>query len=203
MAFSRNVFINCPFDKEYQDILKPILFTLKYLGFTPRIANERFDSGEVRLDKIEELLMESQFSIHDLSRIKAKYLGEYFRLNMPFELGLDLGCKKYHENKFRKKKFLILESEKYAVQKGLSDLSFGDCKCHNNDPETTVTIIRNWFVEVGFVVDDPPSKIWDHFNYFYSNLFIKKKKEGFSKKEIEELPILEFLDAINYYLNTL
>ena len=44
--FSKNVFINCPFDEQYIPLLRSILFTIVYLGFTPRIASERFDSGE-------------------------------------------------------------------------------------------------------------------------------------------------------------
>ena len=54
MAFQRNVFINCPFDLEYQTLLKPLLFTIRTIGFYPRISLERFDSGEVRLDKIKK-----------------------------------------------------------------------------------------------------------------------------------------------------
>src|SRR5207342_255655 len=96
-------------------------------------------SGEFRLDKINELLLESEYSIHDLSRIKSSSSSEFFRLNMPFELGIDLGCKFYHKNKkYRSKKFLILESEKYSVQKALSDISFGDCKCHYSKAEEIV-----------------------------------------------------------------
>src|SRR6266404_2208861 len=31
-GFSKNVFINCPFDSEYNSLLRPILFTIIYLG---------------------------------------------------------------------------------------------------------------------------------------------------------------------------
>lgn len=96
--FDKNIFVNCPFDKDFLPLLKPLLFTIMYCGFNPRIALERLDSGEVRLVKIKELIDSSRYSIHDLSRIKSKGSGEYFRLNMPFEIGLDLGCRLYHEN---------------------------------------------------------------------------------------------------------
>ena len=34
--FNKNVFINCPFDSQSNSsLLKPILFTIVYLGFTP------------------------------------------------------------------------------------------------------------------------------------------------------------------------
>jgi hypothetical protein len=198
MAFRSNVFINCPFDAEYQVLLKPLLYTIKIIGLQPRIALERFDSGEVRLNKIQELLEESYYSIHDLSRIKSQDSNEYFRLNMPLELGIDLGCRLYHpDRKYRSKKFLILESEKYSVHKGLSDFGFADCKCHDNDAERITILVRNWFVETGRTNVAPPSKIWKDYNLFYSRLYQSKKPLGYSKQDIETLPIPEFIQFMD------
>ncbi len=200
MNFQSNIFINCPFDDAYFPLLKPLLYTVKKIGFTPRISLERTDSGEVRLHKIQELIENSQFSIHDLSRAKAKKKGEYFRQNMPFELGLDLGCKNYKEGK-QNKKILILEEEKYSVQKALSDLSFADCKCHKGDAEELVYEIRNWFAENG--VDNLPSasSIWDDYNIFYADLYEEKSTNGFKAKDIDRLPIAEFMKYIDKKLN--
>ncbi len=106
MDFEKNIFINCPFDDDYFPLLKPLLYTIKKIGFNPRISLERNDSGEIRLHKIKELIESSKYSIHDLSRAKAKKVGEYFRQNMPFELGLDLGCRDYNEGEeFKAKKY--------------------------------------------------------------------------------------------------
>lgn len=74
--FEANVFINCPFDKEYNDLLKPLLFTVIRIGLEPRIASERLDSGEVRLEKIVELIECSKYGIHDLSRCRAEKRGD-------------------------------------------------------------------------------------------------------------------------------
>lgn len=71
----KNVFINCPFDDEYLPLLRPLIFTLLTIGYTPRIAKERLDSGEPRFRKICELISESQYGIHDLSRVQAKRKG--------------------------------------------------------------------------------------------------------------------------------
>jgi hypothetical protein len=91
MAFDRNVFVNCPFDEAYLPLLRPILFVTLYLGLTPRIALENLDSGRPRIEKIIALIEQSKYAVHDLSRMQAERAGEYYRLNMPFELGLDLG----------------------------------------------------------------------------------------------------------------
>lgn len=56
MAFNKNVFVNCPFDDEYVPLLRPLLFTIIYLGFVPRIALETLDSGEPRVEKILVLI---------------------------------------------------------------------------------------------------------------------------------------------------
>lgn len=69
MMCYENVFVNCDFDNFYFPLLKPLLFTLAYLDFVPKIS-EKSDSGEVRLLKIKELMSLSQFSIHDLSRME-------------------------------------------------------------------------------------------------------------------------------------
>ena len=92
-AFERSVFVNCPFDSDYLPLLRPLLFTILYLRFTPRIASERSDSGESRIDKICSLIRECRYSVHDLSRLRAGEIGEISRMNMPFELGIEYGCR--------------------------------------------------------------------------------------------------------------
>jgi hypothetical protein len=81
MAFENNVFVNCPFDRDYLPLLRPLLFTILSLGLRPRIALETIDSGEPRLDKIVRLIRESRYSVHDLSRLRAERAGEFYRLN--------------------------------------------------------------------------------------------------------------------------
>lgn len=52
VSFAASVFINCPFDNEYQPIFEAVVFTVVACGFTPRCALEELDSGTVRLKKI-------------------------------------------------------------------------------------------------------------------------------------------------------
>jgi hypothetical protein len=196
--FGKSVFINCPFDEVYQPLLRTLIFTIKTIGFIPRITLERNDSGEVRLHKIKELIESSKYSIHDLSRSKSKSENEYFRLNMPFELGLDLGCRDYHTNKiYKDKKLLILEEEKYSTQKALSDLSFADCKCHKGDAEELVYEVRTWFIENGISISKSASSLWDEYNYFNAKLYEFKIAKGFNKKDLERLSIAEFITLID------
>ena len=200
--FERNVFINCPFDDEYRTLLKPLLFTLRYCGLTPRIASERLDSSEIRLDKIIEMIQESKYSIHDLSRIKAGRAGEYYRLNMPLEVGIDLGCKQFHHDpKYREKKSLILEGERYSVLRALSDLAGADVRCHHNQAEKMVESVRSWLVEAGRPDVPGPNSIWDDFNFFNADLNSDLLQNGFKKSQIETLPIPEFLGFMDKWLD--
>lgn len=199
--FEKNVFINCPFDDDYRVLLKPLLFTIRYCGLTPRIASERMDSSEIRLDKIIEIIQASKFSIHDLSRIKSSKKGEYYRLNMPLEIGLDLGCKLFHtEQKYREKKSLILEGERFSIHKALSDLSGSDVKCHDNDSEKLVEVVRTWLVEVGIRHLDGPNHIWDEFNYFLADLNDDCLRRGFKMAQADALPIPEFMSFLHTWL---
>jgi hypothetical protein len=63
MSFEKNVFINCPFDKSYiDDILKPILYVLVRNGLYPRLSLEVSDSGQVRLQKITEIIKSCEYA---------------------------------------------------------------------------------------------------------------------------------------------
>lgn len=195
--FDQNVFINCPFDDEYYFLLRPLLFTIIYLSFNPRITSERSDSGELRINKICELIKQSKYSIHDLSRIRAKKKNEFYRLNMPFELGIEYGCRHFATDQLRDKKCLILETAKYDYMKGLSDLSGVDIKSHNNDPAEIVFAVRNWFYEtVGLRNVDSSTKIWYNFNQFAWDFYKLRESEGFSKKDLDMMPPIEYMDFI-------
>ena len=124
--FPRNVFVNCPFDREYRPILQAILFCLVRFWLTPRIATERSDAGEPRVQKIMRLVESSRYSIHDLSRCQAHEAGEHYRLNMPFELGMDFGCRHYGGDPYSRKVILILEEQPYRYRAAISDLAGSD-----------------------------------------------------------------------------
>ena len=141
--FDHNVFINCPFDTEYDSLLRPLLFTIAYLGFNPRIAKEVSDSAEIRIEKICNLVKKSKYSVHDLSRLKATKTGEFYRLNMPFELGIDYGARRFASGSLQGKRFLILEERPHDYKRALSDISGLDIKDHGNDPIKIVRAIRN------------------------------------------------------------
>ncbi|MGO9620326.1 MAG: hypothetical protein ACLPT6_02850 [Desulfobaccales bacterium] len=198
--FSKNIFINCPFDSKYTKLLRPILFTIIYLGYNPRIASERSDSGEARFTKICELIGNSKFSIHDISRLKASKKLEYYRLNMPYELGVDIGCRLFGSDKFKEKRCIIFEKDKYSYQKALSDLSGFDIKAHNNKPRKIIEELRYWFVENDAIMPDSATIIWDNFNLFMTDFELTTTAKGYEQKDIQKMPIHEFIYFIKKWL---
>jgi hypothetical protein len=200
VAFETNVFINCPFDGDYIDILRPILFCVLDLGFEPRIALERANSAEARIDKIVELINESRFGIHDISRLISKKKGEFFRLNMPFELGIDYGCRKFRGPPWNSKRILVLEAERYRFQAAISDLSGSDIAMHKNEPVIACTEVRNWLAQELESTILGPTAIWARFNEFMADNYDALTERGYSDKDIAEQPISELIRCMKEWI---
>ena len=201
MSFETNIFINCPYDAGYLPLLRPLVFTVLYAGLNPRLAAERLHSGESRISKIVKLIRDSQYAIHDLSRIQASKKGEYFRLNMPFELGLDIGCATFaNEPRLQQKRCLILEKERYRYQIAISDLSNSDIEAHHNDPVRIVAVVRNWLAnEVGLALPGP-SRVYDYFSVFMGENYDILIEKGFSEADIRDLQINELIKYMREWL---
>jgi hypothetical protein len=196
-GFETNVFVNCPFDEQYHPLLRPLLFTIIYLGFNPRIASERLDSLDNRLHKIGELIRESKYSIHDLSRLRAEREGEFYRLNMAFELGLEYGSRLFGTPPLTTKMCLVLEKERFRFSRAVSDLAGVDIKAHANEPDQVVRSVRDWFVEtVGLRRVPGPTTLWYFFTDFTSDLFDARRAEGYTDRDLNMMPVPEYIDFI-------
>lgn len=198
--FSTNVFVNCPFDDDYRQLLLSLLFTIKYLGFTPRLSLEKLDAGTARLENIVDLIETSKFGIHDLSRILSTKKGEHARMNMPFEFGIDYACKKFKEGRCAEKKTLVLEKERYRYQAAISDLSGSDIKNHKDEPMELIKVVRDWFVTEELKTGPSRNKIWYAFNEFTSYLEEKLIEEGHEPEDFETTPIPEIMAYMNNWL---
>src|SRR5437868_12883314 len=110
--YGRSVFINCPFDPLYQPLFRALVFVIEDCGYVARCALEVEDSGEVRVNKIIKIIKGCALGIHDISRTESNEEG-LPRFNMPFELGLFIGCAVYGVGAFKNKKALILDRERY------------------------------------------------------------------------------------------
>jgi hypothetical protein len=194
--FDHNVFVNCPFDKDYTTLLRPLLFTIIHLGLNPRIALESRNSGAPRIDKIVSLIRESAYAIHDLSRSKAIRKGELYRMNMPFELGLDVGCQKFSTRRRIAKKCLILDAESYRYQAALSDIAGSDIENHRNEPREVVVLVRHWLSTEARIKSAGSARIWDRFNDFVDENSADLQREGYLKNDLAKQPIADLLERM-------
>lgn len=138
------VFLNVPFDGRYEALLRALVFTVHDCGFVARCAREIEDSGQVRLDKIYDLISQSRFGIHDLSRTGLDKVHGLPRFNMPLELGIFLGAKRFGKGRDNDKLCLILDRERDRYQKYCSDIAGQDICAHHNRIEEAVKGVRNW-----------------------------------------------------------
>ena len=102
--YNDSVFINCPFDLEYKPLFNAVVFTVFDCGFLARCTLEEEDASQVSIEKIYNIISSCKYSIHDISRTEINPETELPRFNMPLELGIFLGTKKFGADKQLKKK---------------------------------------------------------------------------------------------------
>jgi len=142
--YDRQVFVNVPFDTRYRKLLHALVFVLHDCGLVARCALEADDGGVIRLEKIYGILEACRLGIHDLSRITLDKKHRLPRFNMPLELGIFLGMRRFGEPHHRRKTCLILDRERYRYQIFCSDISGQDIRAHGNQVSTAITVVRNW-----------------------------------------------------------
>ena len=201
MAFENNLFINCPFDDQYKPLLKALLFCAVYLDLNP-LLSETINSAESRISGIQKLISLSKYSIHDLSRMESTKKNQLARFNMPFELGMDIGCKEFGGEKMKDKFLLILDKERYRYQRAISDLSGNDIDIHKNSPEIAIRKFRNWIRKIKGTHIDSANKIWRIYNEFNGDFYFIAKEYELSREDIEEMPWEELSQHIKRWLKS-
>lgn len=142
--YDTSVFINCPYDSAYEPLLHGIIFAVHHMRLEPKLALSSSDAGYLRLEKIMSLIESCRYSIHDISRTELDPSHGLPRFNMAFELGLDLGCKRYGKGRHQEKMALILDLDRYRYRKFISDIAGLDIEEHNGSVASVITVVRNW-----------------------------------------------------------
>lgn len=143
-AYESNVFINCPFDDPYRPLFEALVFAVHDCGYIARCALEVDDASQVRIEKIAKIIAACRFGIHDISRTEPDKTTGLPRFNMPLELGMFLGAKRFGGAKQKRKTCLILDVDRYRFQQFISDIAGQDIHAHGIDTTRGITIVRNW-----------------------------------------------------------
>jgi hypothetical protein len=188
VAYSNSVFLNVPFDRSYKPLFEAAIFAIYDCGFIARSAKEDEDSSTSRVEKIYRLIQESKFGIHDISRVTLDPKHRLPRFNMPLELGIWLGAKRYGNKRDRERRALVLDKVDYRYQKFCSDISGQDLRSHNNEPATLMRRVRNWlgnspdYKDVAF---PGPEKIVTRYELFRTQLPARCKLHGLNWRNLE------------------
>lgn len=142
------VFVNCPFDVDYAPTFDALLFTIHACGFRPRSARELDDASQTRIDKLYGIIEQCRYGIHDLSRTELDAVSRLPRFNMPLELGIFLGAKRFGAEEQRAKRCLVLDVEPHRYQRFVSDLAGMDIQDHGGEPARAIERVRDWLANV-------------------------------------------------------
>ena len=143
-GYDDRVFINVPFDRRYKKLFDALVFAVHDCGFEARCALEQDDGSQVRLEKLYQIVAESRYGVHDLSRVTLDVANRLPRFNMPLELGIFLGAKRFGGIQQKRKSGLILERDPYRYQICCSDIAGQDIRAHDNKVETAIGAVRDW-----------------------------------------------------------
>jgi len=169
--YNDNVFINCPFDSAYKPLFDAMVFTVHDCGFVARCALEEGDASQVRIDKIYSIIEDCRYGIHDISRTELDETLLLPRFNMPLELGIFLGAKRFGVEEQERKQCLVMDKEQFRYQKFISDIAGQDISVHNDSPEEVVKVVQYWLFTASKRQTIPGgSTIWQRYQDFLHDL---------------------------------
>jgi hypothetical protein len=196
--YSMNVFFNCPFDTEYVGLRNAMVFAIYDCGFIPRCSLEEDNGGHVRFDKIQRIIGESKFGIHDISRTELDLENNFPRFNMPLELGVFLGAKRFGSRDQKNKNILILDKEQYRYQAFISDIAGHDIRSHANNVNDIISHVRNWLNDASGRKTIPGGrKIQTRFEIFKTDLPMIAEAVGL---EVDEITYNDYSNFVSEWL---
>ncbi len=144
-------------------------------GYRPRCALEISDSSENRLSKIEGIIRDSKFGIHDISFVDLDQKTKLPRFNMPFELGMFFAAKHF----------------------GSSDISGQDISVHKGIAKTAIRQIRDWLNTGRLARNSLPGgdHISAQYNKFSRQLPAASKKLKLNARELTYPDIVRAIEA--------
>jgi hypothetical protein len=163
---TRSVFLNVPFDQDYEPLFVALIASLVAIGRKPRCVLELAEQGQGRLPRLFDLIWACQISIHDLSRVELPP-----RFNMPFELGLAVAF-----SRMGKRQFVLLEEKPFRLQKTLSDLNGYDPGIHGASTRGVISCVLS---HLGRPTGNPsPTKVKQLYNRLWKSVPILKSDHG-------------------------
>ena len=195
---AEGVFINVPFDVRYKKLFHALVFAVHECGFVARCALEGDDGSQVRMDKIFDIIRDCPLGIHDLSRTTLDAQFRLPRFNMPLELGVFLGAKRFGSGKLKQKSCLILDRERFRYQVYCSDIAGQDVRAHDNNVAEAIRVARNWLSAARQASKMPgPSTIARRYLGFRRDLPRMGKEQ---RLDVKDLTFLDYRTLVRGWL---
>ena len=138
-----SVFINCPYDGNFRPLFDAVVFVAVCCGFMPRSALETGTVAEPRTARILQALIESKYSIHDLSRCTGEGEENLARFNMPLELGMAMAHRRLSRRVADRHDWLVLVPLGHRYHAFISDiLGFDPGRHDESEPEIVKAVMR-------------------------------------------------------------
>jgi hypothetical protein len=197
-GYEHDVFINCPFDDAYLPILHGLIFAVFACGLRARSAQDVANGAETRIEKIARIIRDCRWAIHDISRTEPNSQG-LPRFNMPLELGLFLGARRFGNGVQKRKSCLVLDRQLYRYQAFISDIAGQDIAAHGDDVHSAIKAVRDWLATERAGIAHPPGggAISERFNRFTADLPLICIETA---RRPAELTFTEFADAATTWL---
>ena len=197
--YEEDVFVNCPLDAGYRPLFEAIVFTIHDCGFAARSALEVTDTSLVRIEKISAIIAGCKFGLHDISRTELDNDTGLPRFNMPLELGLFLGAKRFGTGKQKSKNCLVLDVDRYRYQKFISDIAGQDISAHGGKQSQAIRVVRDWLSDLQQVSVKIPggAKVADRYALFRNDLPEICSREGL---DVEALTFNDYVVQVEEWL---
>ncbi|MGH8265438.1 MAG: hypothetical protein ACRET4_18335 [Steroidobacteraceae bacterium] len=143
-----DVFINLPFDSDYESLFLAMISGLVSLGLNPRSVVQISGSAD-RLRRLVAIIQECPFSIHDMSRVQRSGEGAFRvpRFNMPFEMGLAAAVSITGTGMVRQ--WRVIEAVRHRVAHSCSDVDGYNAEIHGGT-------VRGMFEALSNIFPDTP-----------------------------------------------
>lgn len=156
-AYEKSVFINCAFDRQYEDLMLALVFSVAAHGLVPRSAQETEGDPDPRFARILQLISACKYAIHDLSRSRGEGAENLGRFNMPLELGMAAAFRFEREGSDRPHHWLALVPEGHGYQQFISDLAGFDPARHDSSVPSIIRESSAWLRTLDDALETAPS----------------------------------------------
>lgn len=145
-----------------------------------------------------QLIRECSNGIHDISRTEVETQPYRLpRFNMPLELGLFPGAKRFGDRP-SKKRCMILDRSPHRFHRFISDIGGQDIRAHDNSPRKAIRRVRDWLQSLpGKAAIPGGDKIWRDYRQFRRELPILAEEAQLSPSQ---LTFIDYLLLANSWL---